>query len=73
MARTGRPDSTRASRRNNIFDATNKIGEVTGAAPYFVLTTNLTPGIYYYAARATDNQGATGVSTIVSNTVWTSR
>ena len=47
---------------------TNSLGQTTNA-PYFILQTNLPPGIYSFIARATDNLGAMGTSAPVTVTV----
>ncbi len=49
-----------------FFSSTNKIGETTNAAPYFIVLTNVASGDYQFTARATDNLGATGTSTPVT-------
>ena len=48
--------------------STNKLGEVTNA-PYFVVLTNVLTGAYVFTAVATDNLGAQGTSAPVSVTV----
>ena len=47
---------------------TNSLGQATNA-PFFIFQTNLPPGVYTFTARATDDMGATGVSTPISVTV----
>jgi hypothetical protein len=47
---------------------TNRLGQTTDV-PYFILQTNLPPGIYSFIARATDNMGTTGTSAPVTVTV----
>jgi hypothetical protein len=47
---------------------TNSLGQATNA-PYFILQTNLPPGIYSFIARAIDNMGAMGTSAPVTVTV----
>ncbi len=51
---------------STIIAATNKIGQTTSGPPYFILWTNVTPGVYYLAARGTDALGAVGISQIVT-------
>ncbi len=48
-----------------FFNGANPIGLVTGS-PYQVALNNLPAGIYSLTAKATDDQGATAVSTVVS-------
>jgi len=63
-------DSDGVVTRVEFFQSvTNKIGETTNSAPYFILLTNLDAGTYTFTARATDDLGATGVSTPVTVTV----
>jgi len=51
-----------------FFSSTNKIGEATNGAPYFILATNVAAGSYTFTAIATDACGNTATSAPVSIT-----
>src|SRR5207249_2273208 len=52
-----------------FFSKTNKIGEATNGAPYFMVLTNVAAGDYTFVALATDACGNMAASTPVSITV----
>ncbi len=67
-AMTNVPGVTNFPAATNLFVPTNAIGSSTGS-PYFLLWTNVTPGVYYLGARGTDALGAVGFSQIIMITV----
>lgn len=66
FAATNAPGTTNIPGIASICVATNVIGATTSGPPYFILWTNVTPGVYYIAARGVDTLGAVGFSQIVT-------
>ncbi len=66
FAVTNAPGVTNIPGTTTLFAATNKLGQTTSGPPYFILWTNVTPGIYYLGARGKDALGAVGLSQIVT-------
>lgn len=69
FAATNAPGITNVPSVAKLFAQTNKLGQTMSGPPYFILWTNVTPGIYYLGARGTDALGAVGLSQIIAISV----